>query len=290
MRHDTRLADPLPDPLGGWPGACVSDWSKAAADTLEAALRVSDATGRYVCGLTGLWARSLPRTALVVGPRDDISAAIRARLAGQGLRVLSGDTPGVGAEPGAAAEAGSGDRCERIAFNPADSGDCRDAAGRIARRHGPVDVLVHVLESRVCNAEEVPAQLAGVYNLSKCFIDGMSERAYGRIVIVCLAPKAGRPGATTECGTQKAGVLAFSRSLAREVAARGITVNVVSPGFIGAPQEAPADGAHRALIERIPARRLAAAAEVAHVVAFLADADTGYVTGADIPVSGGLRF
>jgi len=131
--------------------------------------------------------------------------------------------------------------------------------------------------------------LTSVYRLSKACLRGMMKARRGRIVnvasVVGLTGNAGQ----TNYAAAKAGVIGFSKSLAREVASRGITVNTVAPGFIDTDmtRSLPEEQKNK-LLEQIPLARLGSAGEIAAAVAFLASPEAGYITGETINVNGGM--
>jgi NAD(P)-dependent dehydrogenase (short-subunit alcohol dehydrogenase family) len=173
------------------------------------------------------------------------------------------------------------------------------AVGEVEKQLGPVEVLVAnagmskdgLLISMKENdfTSVVDANLTGAFRVTKRVARGMLKQRRGRIVlmssVVAMAGSAGQ----TSYAASKAGLIGFGRSLARELGSRGITVNIVTPGFVDTDMTA-ALGAERVetLKAQIPLGRTAAPEEIAAVVRFLASEEAGYVTGAVIPVDGGL--
>ena len=131
--------------------------------------------------------------------------------------------------------------------------------------------------------------LTSVYHLSKAMLRSMMKKRFGRIInIGSVVGSMGNPGQTNYCAA-KAGVIGFSKSLAKEVAARGITVNVVAPGFIATDMtEVLTDEQKAGILANVPAGRLGEAKDIAKAVAFLASDDAGYITGTTLHVNGGL--
>nr|MBP6797522.1 SDR family oxidoreductase [Luteimonas sp.] len=131
--------------------------------------------------------------------------------------------------------------------------------------------------------------LGSAFNLCRHAIDGMLERGFGRIVnISSISGQTGNFGQTNYAAA-KAGLHGFTMSLARETASKGITVNSVSPGYIETPMtRAMPDAARERTRAQIPAGRLGQPDDIARAVAFLAATDAGYITGANLPVNGGL--
>ena len=131
--------------------------------------------------------------------------------------------------------------------------------------------------------------LRAVYRLSRLCVRDMIKAQYGRIVsITSVVGMMGNAGQSNYAAA-KAGVMGFSRALAREVAGRGVTVNCVAPGFIATDMTAAlSDSQREHLLAQIPAARLGTGQDVAAAVAFLASAEAGYITGETLQVNGGL--
>lgn len=240
------------------------------------------------------------KVAVVTGAAGGIGAAIVAELAGAGAAVAAWDLDG-----GKAKQVVEG--LERAMAVDADITDRRsvEAALRVTEEQlGPVGVLVNnagidkierFLDSDEATWERIVAvNFLGTVRCCHVVVPGMVER--GRGAVVCIASDAGRVGSSGEVvysGT-KGGVIAFAKGLAREVAAGGVTVNVVCPGPTDTPlldQVAQAsqklyDGLARA----VPMRRIARPADIAPAVAFLASDGASYITGQTLSVSGGLTM
>jgi 3-oxoacyl-[acyl-carrier protein] reductase len=240
-----------------------------------------------------------PHLALVTGASRGIGQAILHALARAGMRVVGTATSDAGAESisAALAFAGLSGRGARL--------DVRDAAavdallGEIDAREGMLTVLVNnagvtrdnlLMRMKDEEWDEILAtNLTPVFRLSKAVIRPMMRARYGRIInITSVVGHAGNAG-QTNYSAAKAGVAGFSRSLAREVGSRGITVNCVAPGFIDTDMtRALADAQREALLGNIPAGRLGSVEDVAAAVAFLASPAAGYITGETLHVNGGM--
>ena len=139
---------------------------------------------------------------------------------------------------------------------------------------------------------EPPAELVDfspAFRMSKACLRGMMKAKHGRIVtITSVIGATGNPGQANYAAT-KAGVIGFTKSLAREIGSRGVTVNAVAPGFIDTDmtRELP-EAQQRTLLEQIPLGRLGAVEDIANAVAFLCSADAAYITGETIHVNGGM--
>ena len=242
-----------------------------------------------------------PRVALVTGGIGGIGTAVCARLAGAGHRVVATH---VAAERDRAA-AWQRERCaegyeiEVVECDVASFEDCARMAGEVRARVGVVEILVNcagVTRDRTF-AKMEPSQwhavldtnLNGVFNVTRQFVDGMVERGFGRIVSISSVNGQKGQFGQTNYSASKAGLFGFTRALAQELARRGITVNTVSPGYVDTSMVAamPADVRDQ-IVRQIPLGRLARPEEIAGAVAFLTAEGSGYITGANLPVNGGL--
>lgn len=195
----------------------------------------------------------------------------------------------------------AGDRLRLAAFDVSDAGDSLRAVREIAEQVGHIaylvngagitrDALLRKLDPQNWQAV-LRVNLDSVYNVTRAVVDGMQEHGFGRIVsISSVNGQRGQLG-QTNYSAAKAGMLGFTMALAREVARHGVTVNAVSPGYVDSPLVMAVPEKVRAkLLRRIPVRRFAAPAEIAHAVMFLCDERAGYITGANIPVNGGYHM
>jgi 3-oxoacyl-[acyl-carrier protein] reductase len=229
-----------------------------------------------------------PRSALVTGGNRGIGLAIARRLAAGGDHVTITSRSG---EPV--------DSFTVATCDVRDSGQV-DAAFKVAEEaHGPVEVLVAnagitrdqllALMSEDDFADVVDTNLTGAFRVAKRAVRGMIRLRRGRIVLISSVVGMLGSGGQANYAAAKAGLVGFARSLARELASRSITVNVVAPGFVETDMTAAlAEDRRQAILANVPLGRYAAADEVAAAVAFLASQDAGYITGAVLPVDGGL--
>jgi 2-hydroxycyclohexanecarboxyl-CoA dehydrogenase len=246
------------------------------------------------------------RVAVVTGAGRGIGRAIARRLAAAGCAVGVTDLDGAAAEAVAREIAGSGGTALGVAGDVTDAGAMRAAVAAVEAGLGPVGALVNNAgwERLALFVETEPAfwdrviavNLKGVLHATRAVLDGMIARGAGRIV--SIASDAGRVGSTGEAvyAGCKAGVIGFSKALAREVARHGITVNVVAPGptetalladvMAGERGARILEGMRRA----IPLRRLGRPEDVAGAVAYFVSDEAAYVTGQVLSVSGGLTM
>jgi 2-hydroxycyclohexanecarboxyl-CoA dehydrogenase len=242
--------------------------------------------------------------ALVTGAGRGIGAAIAARLAAAGSAVAVCDVDAALAEASAGKLAAAGARAIAVAADVSDAAAVARGVARAAAELGPVGVLVNnaavdvvgpFLESSEAVWDRILAvNLKGTLVCCRAVLDGMIARGGG--CIVNLGSDAGRVGSTGEAvySASKGGVIAFTKSLAREVARHAIRVNCVCPGPTDTALLAQV-GEHspkllEGLLRAIPLRRVGEPDDVAALVAFLASDDAAYITGQAISVNGGLTM
>jgi 2-hydroxycyclohexanecarboxyl-CoA dehydrogenase len=238
------------------------------------------------------------KVALVTGAGRGIGAAIATALADSGAAVALLDLDG---ETAAATAASLPTKCVGIAADITDSSQVGAAAGAAVDALGPIDVLVNnagwdKIEPFLDNDESdwdriIAINPKGPIVVTRAVLDSMIERRTG--AIVNIASDAGRVGSSGEAvySAAKGGVIAFTKTLAREMARHGIRVNCVCPGPTDTALLAAMDDKLRAGLERaIPMRRIAQPTDIAPAVVFLASDAAGYVTGQTLSVSGGLTM
>lgn len=236
--------------------------------------------------------------ALVTGASRGIGQAIALELARAGARVIGTVTTAAGAEgitswlheQGAVGEGRVLDAADPGAIESLMDGFGKGASPSILVNNAGItrdNLLMRMKDEEWSSVIDV--NLGAVFRLSKACLRGMMKARKGRIIsITSVVAATGNPGQANYAAA-KAGIIGFTKSLAREVGSRGITVNAVAPGFIDTDMTRALPEAQRdALLERIPLQRLGTATEVAQAVAFLASSAATYITGETLHVNGGM--
>jgi 2-hydroxycyclohexanecarboxyl-CoA dehydrogenase len=247
------------------------------------------------------------RTALVTGGASGIGREICRALAADGRRVAVADINDDGAAETAALITAAGGQAIAVTMDITDGDSVIEGCLRVADELGPIDVLVNVAGwdrfMRFVDTDEdfwdriIDINYKGVLRTTHACVPGMIERGWGRVVNI--ASDAGRVGSSLEAvySGAKGGVIAFSKTLAREVARKGVTVNVVCPG----PTETPllaeivggGDDSERvigAMAGAVAMKRLGQPEEIAPAVVYFASEGAGFTTGQTLSVSGGLTM
>jgi 3-oxoacyl-[acyl-carrier protein] reductase len=238
------------------------------------------------------------RRALVTGASRGIGEAVARRLGEEGALVLAASRSAGELERVVAGIREGGGSAEALALDLSDSASI-EAAAKAAVGGGAVDVLVNnagVTEdnlllrmSRESWDRVLSTNLTGAFLLTQAIVRSMIKKRYGRIVnVTSIVGLMGNPGQANYAAS-KAGLIGFTKSVARELASRNVTCNAVAPGFIATSMtEKMTEEAKQTLSAQIPLGRLGAPADVAGAVAYLASEDAAYVTGHVLNVSGGL--
>jgi 3-oxoacyl-[acyl-carrier protein] reductase len=242
------------------------------------------------------------RVAVVTGGGRGIGRAIAVRLAGEGAQIAISYRSNDAAAEGAAEEVrGAGVRCELFKGDVAEPDDVKALFGGVTGAFGRVDILVNnagvtrdnlMMRMKEADFDEVlRTNLKGTYLCTRAAMRPMVRARWGRIVnvssVVGLVGNAGQ----ANYAASKAGIIGFTKSVARELAQRGITANVVAPGYVetkltgGLPE-----GIKNQIRAQVPSGRFGEPEEVAEAVAFLAGEGAGYMTGQTLAVDGGMTM
>lgn len=236
------------------------------------------------------------KVALVTGASRGIGKAIAELLVERGATVIGTATSESGAD---AISAYLGDNGKGLALNVTDVASIESVLKSINDEFGGVDILVNNagitrdnLLMRMKDDEWtdiLDTNLTSIFRLSKAVLRGMMKKRQGRIINVgSVVGTMGNAGQTNYAAA-KAGVIGFTKSMAREVASRGVTVNTVAPGFIETDMtKALNDDQRTATLAQVPAGRLGDPREIASAVAFLASPEAAYITGETLHVNGGM--
>ena len=237
--------------------------------------------------------------AFVTGASRGIGRAIALELGRRGARVIGTATSAAGAQSISEALAAAGVQGRGVVLDVADAAAVEACLKEVEAQEGTPSILVNnagitrdELLMRM-SAEDwqvvIETDLSAVYRTCKAVMRGMMKARRGRIInIASVVGVMGNAGQANYAAA-KAGMIGFSKSLAREVGSRGITVNVVAPGFIVTDMtDALGEAARETLLKQVPLGKLGSAEDIAHAVAFLASPQAGYITGETLHVNGGM--
>jgi 3-oxoacyl-[acyl-carrier protein] reductase len=239
------------------------------------------------------------KVALVTGASQGIGRAVALRLAKDGFAVALAARNEEKLKEVAAEIVAVGGSAEIFALDVANEESIKATAKAVLAHFGKVDVLINnagitrdnlLLRMKKADWDDVlQTNLTGTFLLSQALIGSMMKARYGRIInISSVVGRIGQAGQANYAAS-KAGLIGFTKSLARELASRGVTANVVAPGYIESPMTTVLDEKrNQAIVAHIPLGRIGKDADVAHAVSFLASEDSGYITGHVLDVNGGM--
>ena len=241
------------------------------------------------------------RVAYVTGGMGGIGTAICQRLAKEGFTVIAGCGPTRDYQKWLDEQKAQGYEFHASVGNVADWQSTADAFAKAKAEHGPIDVLVNnagITRDRMflkMTREDwdavIDTNLNSMFNVTKQVIPDMVERGFGRVIqISSVNGEKGQAG-QTNYSAAKAGMHGFAMALAQELANKGVTVNTVSPGYIGTDMvKAIRPDVLEKIVATIPVKRLGAPEEIGSIVAWLSGEDSGFTTGADFSCNGGLHM
>ena len=245
----------------------------------------------------------MARVALVTGGMGGLGEAVCIKLAALGYRVVTTYSPGnTKVDQWLATTKDRGFDFKAYECDVADSDSAQACVAKIHAEVGPIDVLVNnagITRDMTFKKMDKPnwdavmaTNLDSVFNMTKPVCDGMVDRGWGRIINISSVN--GQKGAfgQTNYSAAKAGMHGFTKALALEVARKGVTVNTISPGYIGTKMvmEIPKEVLDSKIIPQIPMARLGKPEEVAGLVAYLSSDEAAFVTGANIAINGGQHM
>jgi acetoacetyl-CoA reductase len=237
----------------------------------------------------------MARVALVTGGTRGIGAAISKALKDAGHTVVAN----YGGNDAAATKFKDETGIPVTKFDVSDAAACETGIKAIEGEHGPVDILVNnagITRDGTFHrmtfdqwSQVIRTNLDSMFTCTRPVIDGMRNRGFGRIVIISsINGQKGQLG-QTNYSAAKAGVIGFAKALAQENASKGVTVNVIAPGYISTEmvQAVPQEVLKTKILPLIPVGRLGEAEEIARAVVYLAGDDAGFITGSTLSINGG---
>jgi acetoacetyl-CoA reductase len=237
----------------------------------------------------------MSRIALVTGGTRGIGAAISQDLHAKGYRVIASY-----AKNHASAESfAKASRIDIIPFDVSNEAECVDACAKIEKQFGPIEVLVHnagiTADSTIAKMKAdqwhkvIETNLDSCFYLTRAVLTGMKHKGFGRLIYLSsVNALKGQRGQSNYSAT-KAAIIGFAKSIALETAKIGVTANVIAPGYIDTEMvRAVPENILEQIVGQIPVGRLGTADEIAHVVSFLADERSAFITGATISANGGM--
>ncbi|MDA4087368.1 Diacetyl reductase [(S)-acetoin forming] [Mycolicibacterium hassiacum DSM 44199] len=248
------------------------------------------------------------RVAFVTGGAQGIGEGISIRLGADGFRVAVADLNAEKAKQTAERIVAAGGQAIAVRVDVTDTESVNSAVAQVTAELGPVEVAVNNAGwddfMNFLDTDEdfwnkiLDINFKGALRVCHAVVPGMVERGFGRVINI--GSDAGRVGSSLEAvySGAKGGIIAFTKTLAREVATKGVTANTVCPGPTDTPalrkfadnSGQDADKVLAGMVRAVPMRRLAQPADIAAAVAFFAGDDTGYITGQTLSVSGGLTM
>jgi len=243
------------------------------------------------------------KIALVTGGMGGLGEAISTKLHDAGYSVVVTHSPGnQGVADWLASTEASGRNFRAYPVDVADYDSCQHCASRIRHEVGPVDILVNnagiTRDMTLRKLDKINwdavirANLDSVFNMTKPFCEEMVERGWGRVINIASVNGSKGSVGQTNYAAAKAGMHGFTKSLAQEVARKGVTVNTISPGYLATKMVTaiPQEILDTKILPQIPVGRLGKPEEVAALVLYLCSDDAGFVTGSNLAINGGQHM
>ena len=243
------------------------------------------------------------RVAVITGGMGGLGNSISTKMHATGYRVVVTHSPSnTKAKDWLSEHKASGREFSAYPVDVADFNSCKECVARIAKEVGPVDILVNnagitrdTTFKKMSKGDwdsVIRTNLDSVFNMTKQVMDGMVERGWGRVVNVSSVNGSKGAFGQTNYSAAKAGMHGFTKALALEVARKGVTVNTISPGYIGTKMvmAIPKDVLDAKILPQIPLSRLGKPEEIAGLIIYLCSDEAAFVTGANIAINGGQHM
>ena len=243
------------------------------------------------------------RVAVITGGMGGLGDSISTKMHATGYRVVVTHSPSnTKAKDWLSEHKASGREFSAYPVDVADFNSCKECVARIAKEVGPVDILVNnagitrdTTFKKMSKGDwdsVIRTNLNSVFNMTKQVMDGMVERGWGRVVNVSSVNGSKGAFGQTNYSAAKAGMHGFTKALALEVARKGVTVNTISPGYIGTKMvmAIPKDVLDAKILPQIPLSRLGKPEEIAGLIIYLCSDEAAFVTGANIAINGGQHM
>jgi acetoacetyl-CoA reductase len=241
--------------------------------------------------------------AVITGGMGGLGESISTKMHAAGYRVAVTHSPGnTKVKEWLAEQKASGREFSAYPVDVADFDSCKECVGRISKEVGPVDILVNnagitrdTTFKKMTKGDwdvVIRTNLDSVFNMTKQVMDGMVDRGWGRVVNVSSVNGSKGAFGQTNYSAAKAGMHGFTKALALEVARKGVTVNTISPGYIGTKMVTaiPKEVLDSKILPQIPLNRLGKPEEIAGLIIYLCSDEAAFVTGANIAINGGQHM
>jgi acetoacetyl-CoA reductase len=243
------------------------------------------------------------RVAVITGGMGGLGESISTKMHTAGYRVVVTHSPSnTKAQEWLSAHKAEGREFSAFPVDVSDFDSCKECVGRIAQEVGPIDILVNnagitrdtTFKKMTKNDWDavIRTNLDSVFNMTKQAMDGMVDRGWGRVINVSSVNGSKGAFGQTNYSAAKAGMHGFTKALALEVARKGVTVNTISPGYIGTKMvmAIPKEVLDAKILPQIPLSRLGKPEEIAGLIIYLCSDEAAFVTGANIAINGGQHM